>query len=248
MGQNLSQDFSNENLIAKYSQHIKRLAGQISKKYQLPPQDYQDLIQEGLIALFQTRENFNEQKNNGFWFYAKKRIRGAMLDWLKSKNFIHIPKSFYNKIKSKEYNIYNWKIKPILIDIPYITNSPESLDNPIIINGKKRKIKKEDFRSLNPEDYFINKELKEKLKKSLAVFFMTHFKLNNDIEKKIIKLKILEKCSEREIAKKLKISRYKVRKIEDDILHRHRIDHPQKALLPTLELGLGNSAAYLEIE
>lgn len=44
-----------------------------------------DLIQEGMLALFLAIERYREQPDCTFWSYAHTRVRGAMLDYMRMK-------------------------------------------------------------------------------------------------------------------------------------------------------------------
>jgi len=85
-GQSLTQE-RREELILKYSPLIKYVAGRLAMR--LPPNISQDdLISSGVIGLMDAIEKFDSSKNIRFKTYAEFRIRGAMLDELRSLDWI----------------------------------------------------------------------------------------------------------------------------------------------------------------
>ncbi len=76
-----------EELILKYSPLIKYVAGRLAMR--LPPNiSPDDLISSGVIGLMDAIEKFDSSKNIRFKTYAEFRIRGAMLDELRSLDWI----------------------------------------------------------------------------------------------------------------------------------------------------------------
>jgi RNA polymerase sigma factor for flagellar operon FliA len=102
-GQSLTQE-KREELILKYSPLIKYIAGRLAMR--LPPNISQDdLISSGVIGLMDAIEKFDSSKEIRFKTYAEFRIRGAMLDELRSLDWV--PRSIRKKItelgKTYEY-------------------------------------------------------------------------------------------------------------------------------------------------
>jgi len=102
-GQSLTQE-KREELILKYSPLIKYIAGRLAMR--LPPNISQDdLISSGVIGLMDAIEKFDSSKKIRFKTYAEFRIRGAMLDELRSLDWV--PRSIRKKItelgKTYEY-------------------------------------------------------------------------------------------------------------------------------------------------
>lgn len=72
---------SAEQLIAKYSQLVRRLAWHVHSRMG-NSDDLEDLMQTGLIALMEAAKNY-EDRGHAFSTYASLRIRGAMIDQLR---------------------------------------------------------------------------------------------------------------------------------------------------------------------
>ena len=97
-GQSLTRE-KREELILKYSPLIKYIAGRLAMR--LPPNISQDdLISSGVIGLMDAIEKFDSSKKIRFKTYAEFRIRGAMLDELRSLDWV--PRSIRKKITELE--------------------------------------------------------------------------------------------------------------------------------------------------
>lgn len=97
-GQSLTHE-KREELILKYSPLIKYIAGRLAMR--LPPNVSQDdLISSGVIGLMDAVEKFDSSKKIRFKTYAEFRIRGAMLDELRSLDWV--PRSIRKKITELE--------------------------------------------------------------------------------------------------------------------------------------------------
>ena len=97
-GQSLTNE-KREELILKYFPLIKYIAGKLAMR--LPPNVSQDdLISSGVIGLMDAVEKFDSSKKIRFKTYAEFRIRGAMLDELRSLDWV--PRSIRKKITELE--------------------------------------------------------------------------------------------------------------------------------------------------
>ena len=78
---------SKEDLVLENVTSVKFIAKKLSAR--LPPTiDVEDLIQSGMIGLMEAAEKFDPSKEVKFKTFAELRIRGAMLDDLRSKDWI----------------------------------------------------------------------------------------------------------------------------------------------------------------
>ncbi|MBI4666551.1 MAG: FliA/WhiG family RNA polymerase sigma factor [Nitrospinae bacterium] len=83
-----------DRLILEYSPLIKYIAHRLAVR--LPPHvELDDLISSGVIGLIDAIEKFNPDKETQFKTYAEIRIRGAMLDELRSQDWV--PRSVRQK-------------------------------------------------------------------------------------------------------------------------------------------------------
>lgn len=93
--QNIDEKLRHQ-LILDYSPLIRFVAQRIASR--LPPSiDIDDLISSGVIGLMDAIEKYNPNMYNKFKTYAEFRIRGAILDELRSQDWI--PRSVRNKAK-----------------------------------------------------------------------------------------------------------------------------------------------------
>ena len=98
------EDFSKrERLIMEYAPLVKYIANRIAMR--LPPHiDVNDLINAGIIGLIDAIEKFDPSKEVKFKTYAEIRIKGAILDELRSMDWI--PRSI-RKVINKLVNAYH---------------------------------------------------------------------------------------------------------------------------------------------
>ncbi len=80
-GENLK--FTQDDLAIKFLPAVKALAFKLKER--LPSSvDVSDLISIGTEELVKLARKYDESQNDSFWGYARKRVYGAMLDYLRS--------------------------------------------------------------------------------------------------------------------------------------------------------------------
>ncbi|HOG16762.1 MAG: RNA polymerase sigma factor FliA [Syntrophaceae bacterium PtaU1.Bin231] len=84
-----------DQLILKYAPLVKYTVGRITAKLPIPPADREDLVHVGIIGLISALEKFDPSRNVQFETYARFRIRGAVLDELRARDWV--PRSVRNK-------------------------------------------------------------------------------------------------------------------------------------------------------
>ena len=76
-----------EELVRQYAPLVKRVAFRLINR--VPPSvELEDLVSVGTIGLIHAIENFDASKGTRFEAYAEFRIKGAMLDELRSYDFM----------------------------------------------------------------------------------------------------------------------------------------------------------------
>src|SRR6478609_1270205 len=86
-------------LLAEHAPLVKKLAHQIKAK--LPPSvEVDDLIQAGMIGLLDAINRYEDNHGAQFETYAVQRIRGAMLDELRSCDWL--PRSIRSNMRKVE--------------------------------------------------------------------------------------------------------------------------------------------------
>ncbi|MBE6097055.1 MAG: FliA/WhiG family RNA polymerase sigma factor [Schwartzia sp.] len=91
-----------DRLVEQYMNLVNIIAGRLA--ISLPPHvDRDDLISSGFFGLLDAVERYEPDRKNKFETYASVRIRGAMLDYLRSKDWV--PTSVRAKIKKYENTV-----------------------------------------------------------------------------------------------------------------------------------------------
>jgi RNA polymerase sigma factor for flagellar operon FliA len=84
-----------DNLIMKYAPLVKTIVGRIAYKLPIDVSNRDDLINVGIIGLMEALEKYDHKRNVQFETYARFRIRGAILDELRARDWV--PRSVRNK-------------------------------------------------------------------------------------------------------------------------------------------------------
>jgi len=75
-------------LIMKYAPLVKNIVGRLAAKLPIDSADKEDLINVGIMGLMSALEKFDKTRNVQFETYASFRIRGAVLDELRAKDWV----------------------------------------------------------------------------------------------------------------------------------------------------------------
>lgn len=75
-------------LIIKYAPLVKSIVMRMAAKMPIDASDKEDLINVGVIGLMSALDKFDEEKNVQFESYAHFRIRGAVLDELRKRDWV----------------------------------------------------------------------------------------------------------------------------------------------------------------
>lgn len=98
-----------EELIVKYVPMVKNIVGRIAARLPIDVADKEDLINVGIMGLMAALEKFDENRNVQFEVYAGFRIRGAVLDELRAKDWV--PRATRSKDNQLENTIALLQIK-----------------------------------------------------------------------------------------------------------------------------------------
>jgi RNA polymerase sigma factor FliA len=77
-----------EELIMKYAPLVKSIVGRLAAKLPIDLADKEDLINVGIMGLMSALEKFDKTRNVQFETYASFRIKGAVLDELRAKDWV----------------------------------------------------------------------------------------------------------------------------------------------------------------
>jgi len=205
-------------LAVDYMPAVKAMAAKLKER--LPSSvDFNDLVSIGYEELVKLSRRYDPKKNNNFWGYAKKRIYGAMLDFLRSldnlsrgdrkivKEIDKIIEDYtakYDKEPSNEY------LSEVLgIDIEKV---------------KKARVSNEIYSVMPIEDqlnYFedVSKQIeKEELIESIRNVLSTL----SETEQLVIQLYYFEELSLKEIAEVLGVSDSRVSQIHKKVIKKIR--------------------------
>lgn len=77
-----------EELIMQYAPLVKNIVGRLAAKLPIDSADKEDLLNVGIMGLMSALEKFDKTRNVQFETYAGFRIRGAVLDELRAKDWV----------------------------------------------------------------------------------------------------------------------------------------------------------------
>ncbi|MDI6602109.1 MAG: FliA/WhiG family RNA polymerase sigma factor [Thermoanaerobacteraceae bacterium] len=181
----------------------------------IPKNEYEDLIDQGVIGLINAYLNYDPGKNVKFETYASIRIRGEILDYLRSKDWIprNLRKKFKDLLKIENYlDEDNNDIDTICNKLDISKDEYYKLQTQIIASNVSSldEIIENNFISISSVDNIPEKEIlindeKRILKESIDSL--------NEREKLIITLYYYEELSLKDISHILNISESRVSQI-----------------------------------
>ena len=207
-----------EELITNYMPAVKAMAARLKER--LPSSvEFNDLVSIGYEELVKLSNRYDPKKNDNFWGYAKKRIYGSMLDFLRSIDTL----SRGNRKLIKEIDkIINDYINEY--DVPpsnkYLS---EVLD--IDIEKIKKARSADEIYSVMPieEQMHYYQDVSKKIEEEeLVNSIKSILKTLNKKEQLVIQLYYFEELSLREIAEVLEISESRVSQIHKKIIEKLR--------------------------
>ncbi len=77
-----------DELIMKYAPLVKNIVGRMASRLPIDVSDKEDLINVGIMGLMSALDKFDKTRNVHFETYASFRIRGAVLDELRAKDWV----------------------------------------------------------------------------------------------------------------------------------------------------------------
>ena len=213
----IDKSFKDE-LITNYMPAVKAMAARLKER--LPSSvEFNDLVSIGYEELVKLSNRYDPKKNDNFWGYAKKRIYGSMLDYLRSIDTLSRGNRKLVKEIDKIINDYLNEYG----DLP----SNEYLSE--ILNVDIEKIKKarkaDEIYSVMPIDeqmkYYedVSKKIEEE---ELIDAIKSILKTLNKKEQLIIQLYYFEELSLKEIAEILEVSESRVSQIHKKIIQKLR--------------------------
>ncbi len=176
-----------DQLILKYAPLVKNVVGRLTFKLPIDAVDREELINVGVIGLMEALEKFDNTRNVQFETYARFRIRGAVLDELRARDWV--PRSVrckdnklenaFQALKKKLGRLPSeeevagylgitleqyYKLLDDVKSIPLISQedlTPDYIEAHSIANTL------ESNRFSNPLELFVGKEIRDRLKDTI---------------------------------------------------------------------------------
>jgi RNA polymerase sigma factor for flagellar operon FliA len=176
-----------EDLIMQYAPLVKNIVGRLAAKLPIDSADKEDLVNVGIMGLMFALEKFDKNRNVQFETYASFRIRGAVLDELRAKDWVpRATRSKDNKLEkamevlkkklgraptedeiARELDISLEDYFKLLDEAKYISLiSTEDLPPDYLERFSSEDIM-EEISSGNPLNLLMNMETKDKLKNAI---------------------------------------------------------------------------------
>ena len=176
-----------EKLIMQYAPLVKNIVGRLAAKLPIDMADKEDLVNVGIMGLMSALEKYDKTRNVQFETYASFRIRGAVLDELRAKDWVpRATRSKDNKLENamavlekklgraptedeiaQQLNIPLEEYFKLLDEARCISLiSTEDLP-PDYLERYSREDIVEEISAGNPLNLLVNMEIKDKLKKAI---------------------------------------------------------------------------------
>ncbi|MEQ8161390.1 MAG: FliA/WhiG family RNA polymerase sigma factor, partial [Smithellaceae bacterium] len=174
-------------MIMQYAPLVKNIVGRLAAKLPIDSADKEDLVNVGIMGLMSALEKYDKNRNVQFETYASFRIRGAVLDELRAKDWVpRATRSKDNKLENamvvlekklgraptedeiaQQLNIPLEEYFKLLDEARCISLiSTEDLP-PDYLERYSREDIVEEISAGNPLNLLVNMEIKDKLKKAV---------------------------------------------------------------------------------
>ncbi len=207
-----------DELAIQYLPAVKAIAFRLKER--LPSSiDYMDLSAIGTEELIKLARRYDESLNDNFWGYAKKRVYGAMLDYLRSLDILS--RASRKLVKAIDYAVEEYRLTNE--DEPTDEELAKILDEPIdkvhdarIASTIYTVMPLHDQLQVGDEGAALAKIEKEELidviKKVLSEF--------NEREQMIIQFYYFEELTLKEISELLSITESRISQIHKAVIHK----------------------------
>jgi len=207
-----------DNLAVEYLPAVKKLAYKM--KARLPASvDFDDLVAVATEELIKVSRRYDPKQNDSFWGYARKRIEGAMLDYLRSLDIVSRGNRKIIKDIDKEIEKYYQKHQTEPTD-EYLA---EVLDLPLK-KIQKARIAGDIYNVMPIEEQLevfdnINKKVEEE---ELIEIIKKELSKMDKREQMVIQLYYFEELSLKEISEILDITESRISQIHKAVIRRIR--------------------------
>ncbi|MDD3476825.1 MAG: RNA polymerase sigma factor FliA [Sulfurimonas sp.] len=207
-----------DELAIQYLPAVKAMAFRLKER--LPSSvDYMDLSAIGTEELIKLARRYDETLNDSFWGYAKKRVYGAMLDYLRSLDIVS--RSSRKLIKAIDYAVEEYRVlhdeEPSDEELVTILGEDiEKIHEARIASSIYTVMPLEDQLQVGDEGLALVNIEKEELVDVIKVVLESYA----EREQMIIQLYYFEELSLKEISDVLGITESRISQIHKSVIHK----------------------------
>jgi RNA polymerase sigma factor for flagellar operon FliA len=207
-----------DSLAVEYLPAVKKLAYRMKSRLPLSV-DFDDLVAVATEELIKVSRRYDPKQNYNFWGYARKRVEGAMLDYLRSLDIVSRGNRKIIKDIEKEVENYYQKnqIEPTDEYLAEVLNLP-------LEKIQKARIAGDIYNVMPIEEQLevfdnINKKIEEE---ELIEIIKKELSKMDKREQMVIQLYYFEELSLKEISEILDISESRISQIHKSVVRRIR--------------------------
>jgi RNA polymerase sigma factor for flagellar operon FliA len=207
-----------DELAIQYLPAVKAMAFRLKER--LPSSvDYMDLSAIGTEELIKLARRYDETLNDSFWGYAKKRVYGAMLDYLRSLDIVS--RSSRKLIKSIDYAVEEYRVlhdeEPSDEELAAIIGEDvEKIHEARVASSIYTVMPLHDQLHVGDEGLSLANIEKEELVDVIKTVLGSY----NEREQMIIQLYYFEELSLKEISEVLSITESRISQIHKSVIHK----------------------------
>ena len=207
-----------DELAIQYLPAVKAMAFRLKER--LPSSiDYMDLSAIGTEELIKLARRYDESLNDSFWGYAKKRVYGAMLDYLRSLDVLS--RASRKLVKAIDYAIEEYRIEkdeePTDEELAEILNeSVEKIHEARIASAIYTVMPLQDQLQVGDEGSTIANIEKEELINNIKAILSQY----TQREQLIIQFYYFEELTLKEISEILDITESRISQIHKSVIHK----------------------------
>lgn len=223
-----------DELVLKYTPLVKNIVGRLTAKLPFHVVEREDLTHVGVIGLMSALDKFDQSRNVQFETYARFRIRGAILDELRSRDWVSRSARGKDNMLEKAYAALQKKLGRPPDDEDVADSLGISIDEyyKILDDAKGISLVKsedlpqdyfethghydvlESIQQDNPYNLFSNQQLKDKLKQAIDRL--------PEKERLVLSLYYYEELTMKEIGRVLELTESRVCQIHSQAVLRLR--------------------------
>ena len=207
-----------DELAIAYLPAVKAMAFRLKER--LPSSvDFLDLSAIGTEELIKLARRYNEQINDSFWGYAKKRVYGAMLDYLRSLDILS--RASRKLVKAIDYAVEEYRVlhdeEPTDAELSEILEEPiEKVHDARIASSIYTVMPLHDQLQVGDEGAALVKVEKDQLVEVIKKVLSTY----KEREQVVIQLYYFEELTLKEISEVLNITESRISQIHKSVIQK----------------------------